>query len=67
VDQGLVIRLSLAGGAAAIATLIAGRYLLARGFAALAVASVLVGWGAAAYPHLVPPGLTIEAAAGHSR
>jgi len=59
-------------GAAGVASLIllAGRrYLLVRVTAALAVAAVLWGWGAAQYPHLLAaaPGLTVaQAAAGRA-
>ena len=62
-----LVALSGAAGVASLALLAARRYLLVRVSAALAVASVLWGWGAAQYPHLLPgaPGLTVaQAAAG---
>jgi cytochrome d ubiquinol oxidase subunit II len=62
-----LVALSGAAGVASLALLAARRYLLVRVSAALAVAAVLWGWGAAQYPHLLPgaPGLTVaQAAAG---
>jgi cytochrome d ubiquinol oxidase subunit II len=59
-----LVALSAVGGVASIATVARYRFGLARGFAALAVASVLAGWGVASYPYLVPPGLTVADAAG---
>jgi cytochrome d ubiquinol oxidase subunit II len=57
---------SAAAGVASLALLAARRYLLVRVTAALAVATVLWGWGAAQYPHLLP-GLTVgQAAAGQA-
>jgi cytochrome d ubiquinol oxidase subunit II len=61
---GWLVALSAFGGVASIVTVARRRFALARGFAALAVGCVLIGWGAAAYPYLVPPGLTVAAAAG---
>ena len=58
-----------AAGVASLALLAARRYLLVRVTAALAVATVLWGWGAAQYPHLLSarPGLTVaQAAAGRA-
>ncbi len=58
-----------AAGVASLALLAARRYLLVRVTAALAVATVLWGWGAAQYPHLLSgsPGLTVaQAAAGQA-
>ena len=55
--------------AAVYLTADARRYLLVRVSAALAVAAVLWGWGAAQYPHLLSgaPGLTVaQAAAGQA-
>jgi cytochrome d ubiquinol oxidase subunit II len=59
-----LVGLSVFGGLASIATLATRRFRWARGFAALAVTGVLAGWGVAAYPYLVPPGLTVSASAG---
>jgi len=59
-----LVALSAVGGVASIGTVARYRFGLARGFAALAVASVLAGWGVASYPYLVPPGLTVADAAG---
>ena len=57
---------SAAAGVASLALLGARRYRLVRVTAALAVATVLWGWGAAQYPHLLP-GLTVgQAAAGQA-
>jgi cytochrome bd ubiquinol oxidase subunit II len=54
---------SVLAGVASLALLIARRYALVRVTAALAVAAVVWGWGAAQYP-MVLPGLTVTAAAG---
>ncbi len=43
------------------------RFHLARAAAAAQVTFILWGWGAAQYPYLLPPSLTIEAAAAPSR
>ena len=62
-----LVAVSGAAGVASLALLVARRYLLVRVTAALAVAAVLWGWGAAQYPHLLAaaPGLTVaQAAAG---
>jgi cytochrome d ubiquinol oxidase subunit II len=64
-----LVALSGAAGVASLALLAARRYLLVRVSAALAVATVLWGWGAAQYPHLLSgaPGLTVaQAAAGQA-
>ncbi len=64
-----LVALSGAAGVASLALLAARRYLLVRVTAALAVATVLWGWGAAQYPHLLSgaPGLTVaQAAAGQA-
>jgi len=64
-----LVALSAAAGVASLALLAARRYLLVRVTAALAVAAVLWGWGAAQYPHLLAgrPGLTVaQAAAGQA-
>jgi cytochrome bd ubiquinol oxidase subunit II len=64
---GLVaVLVSAAGGLATLGLVRAGRYEPARVSAALAVAAIVAGWGAAQSPDLLP-GLTIEdGAAGHS-
>jgi cytochrome d ubiquinol oxidase subunit II len=54
---------SVLAGLASLALLIARRYALVRVSAALAVAAVVWGWGAAQYPQVLP-GLTVTAAAG---
>ena len=51
----------------AIAALWRRRYRLARAVAAAQVTFILWGWAAAQYPYLLPPSLTIEAAAAPSR
>lgn len=56
------VGLSVLGGLGSIAALRARRYTLAAGGAALAVAAVLLGWGLAQYPALVPPGVTVASA-----
>jgi cytochrome d ubiquinol oxidase subunit II len=61
---GWLVAVSAVGGLASIAIVARRRYALARIAAALAVASVLVGWVVGAYPYLVPPGLTVAEAAG---
>ncbi|GGJ94265.1 cytochrome D ubiquinol oxidase subunit II [Pilimelia anulata] len=64
VDRGAAaLALSALGGLGSIALLLARRYRLARGAAALAVAAVVGGWGVAQYPVLLPPDLTVAAAA----
>jgi cytochrome d ubiquinol oxidase subunit II len=51
----------------AIAALWTRRFKLARAAAAAQVTFILWGWAAAQYPYLLPPTLTIEAAAAPSR
>jgi cytochrome d ubiquinol oxidase subunit II len=51
----------------AIAALWTRRFRLARAAAAAQVTFILWGWAAAQYPYLLPPTLTIEAAAAPSR
>ncbi len=58
-----VVTLSVVAGALSLGLLTARRYLLARGTAAVTVASLLWGWGLAQYPMLLAPGLTAERAA----
>ncbi|GII56927.1 cytochrome D ubiquinol oxidase subunit II [Planotetraspora thailandica] len=50
-------------GVASIALLWLRRYLLVRGAAVLAVAAVMWGWPVAQYPLMLPPRLTVSAAA----
>ncbi|HXV93636.1 MAG TPA: cytochrome d ubiquinol oxidase subunit II, partial [Pseudonocardia sp.] len=58
-----VIAVSVAAGIAAIALLLARRYVPARIASALAVTTVLIGWAVAQYPYVLLPYLTIEEAA----
>ncbi|HEX6471758.1 MAG TPA: cytochrome d ubiquinol oxidase subunit II [Streptosporangiaceae bacterium] len=58
-----LVALSAAAGVASLGLLAVRRYVAARITAATAVAAVLWGWALAQYPHLLNPGLTIEAAA----
>jgi cytochrome d ubiquinol oxidase subunit II len=58
-----VIAASGLAGLAAIGLLATRRYGWARIASAVAVATVLVGWAVAQYPYVLPPALTIEAAA----
>jgi cytochrome bd ubiquinol oxidase subunit II len=58
-----LIIVSALAGLASIGFLLARRYAGARIAAALAVTAVVWGWGAAQYPYLLQPSLTIEAAA----
>jgi len=51
----------------AIAALWTRRFRLARVAAAAQVTFILWGWAASQYPYLLPPSLTIEAAAAPSR
>ncbi len=60
-----VVVLSVLAGLASIALLVLRRYAVARVTAALAVATILIGWATAQYPYLLLPDLTIaDAAAG---
>jgi cytochrome d ubiquinol oxidase subunit II len=54
---------SAVAGIVSIALLVTRRYVGARIAAALAVTAVVWGWGAAQYPYVLQPFLTIEAAA----
>jgi cytochrome d ubiquinol oxidase subunit II len=58
----LVVVSVLAGGAV-LALLVLDRTMLIRPLAAVAVAAVIWGWALAQYPDLLPPHLTIRAAA----
>jgi cytochrome d ubiquinol oxidase subunit II len=63
-DRGLpFVALSAAGGLASLAGMATRRYALARAAAAVAVAAVLWGWGAAQWPYLVVPDVTAAEAA----
>ena len=59
-----VIALSAVAGLAAIWLLVKREYVRARICSALAVSAILIGWAVAQYPYVLPPELTIEAAAG---
>ncbi|MGC5022761.1 cytochrome d ubiquinol oxidase subunit II [Micromonospora sp. DT47] len=59
-----LVLLSLATGIASLVLIATGRYRAVRVTAALAVAAVLWAWGAAQYPVLLRPDLTVEQAAG---
>jgi cytochrome d ubiquinol oxidase subunit II len=58
-----VIVVSAAAGLAAVGLLVTRRYAAARVASAVAVATVLIGWAVGQYPYVLPPALTIEAAA----
>lgn len=58
-----LVVVSVLAGAAVLVLLPLGRTRLARPLAALAVAAVVFGWAVAQYPLLIPPHLTIGAAA----
>jgi len=58
-----LILLSVACGGLALVLLARGSVHPARGFAAGAVAAVVVGWGVAQYPYLLPTTLTLAAGA----
>jgi cytochrome d ubiquinol oxidase subunit II len=60
---GILVAVSAVAGLGSIAALVSRRFVLARGLAATAVASVVTGWGVATYPVIVQPGLTITQAA----
>jgi cytochrome d ubiquinol oxidase subunit II len=55
--------ISILGGVASLGLLYWGRFHLARGASAVAVAAVLWGWAVGQYPNLLDSGLTIEGAA----
>jgi cytochrome d ubiquinol oxidase subunit II len=57
---------SVLAGAAVLAMLVFTVIPLARPLAALAVAAVIWGWAVAQYPYLLPPRLTVAAAAAPS-
>jgi cytochrome d ubiquinol oxidase subunit II len=58
-----LVIVSGAAGIASIAVMAARRFTLVRITAAITVAAVLWGWGAAQYPHVLLPGMTIGQAA----
>ncbi len=58
-----VVIVSVLAGLVAIGLLVTRRFVLARVASALAVAAILTGWAVAQYPYVLPPQLTIEAAA----
>ncbi|HLZ46341.1 MAG TPA: cytochrome d ubiquinol oxidase subunit II [Gemmatimonadales bacterium] len=58
-----VVALTAVTAASAIWSLWRRHYALARVAAAGQVALIVVGWGAAQYPYILPPDLTIQAAA----
>jgi cytochrome d ubiquinol oxidase subunit II len=60
-----VVLLSLLCGIASLVLLARRRYWAARGSAAATVATLLWGWGAAQYPVLLYPDLTVDRAAAH--
>jgi cytochrome d ubiquinol oxidase subunit II len=64
--RGFTVPLHLATGLAAVtalAGLASGRVRLARAAAVVQVALIVLGWGASQYPYVLPPELTLEAAA----
>jgi cytochrome d ubiquinol oxidase subunit II len=64
--RGFSLPLHLATGIAAVTALLAlwrGRVRLARAAAVAQVSLIVLGWGAAQYPYVLPPELTLEAAA----
>ncbi|WP_028927029.1 cytochrome d ubiquinol oxidase subunit II [Pseudonocardia acaciae] len=58
-----VVALSVLAGIAAIWLLVRRRFALVRVVSAVAVAAILAGWAVAQYPYVLPPALTIDAAA----
>ncbi len=63
-DRGLpFVLLSSAGGLISMVAMARRRYRAARVAAAVAVGSVLWGWGAAQWPHLIVPDVTVTDAA----
>jgi cytochrome d ubiquinol oxidase subunit II len=61
-----VLVLSAIGGVGAVVALLRRLPNLARGFAVLAVAAVVAGWGIGQYPDMLPGEITIEQAAAPS-
>src|SRR5262249_23371573 len=58
-----LVVLSTLAGLTSVALLVAGRYVLVRPAAALAVATVVWGWALAQYPRMLPPDLDYATAA----
>lgn len=58
-----IVALAAAAAIAAFWSLLRRRYVLARVAAAAEVTIILAGWGSAQYPYLLPPDLTVRAAA----
>jgi cytochrome bd ubiquinol oxidase subunit II len=58
-----LVVVSVLAGVVVLVLLILDRTLLVRPFAVVAVAAVIWGWAVAQYPYLLPPRLTIAAAA----
>lgn len=58
-----LVALSVACGAAALGLVWRGSVHAARALAVGAVASIVVGWGVAQYPAMLPPGLSVSDAA----
>ncbi len=58
-----LVIVSGAAGIASIGLMVARRFILVRITAAITVAAVLWGWGAAQYPHVLLPGMTVAQAA----
>jgi len=61
-----VLAISAIGGLGAIVALVRRQPIWARGFAVLAVASVVAGWGIGQYPDMLPGEITIDEAAAPS-
>ncbi|GAA4150021.1 cytochrome d ubiquinol oxidase subunit II [Phytohabitans flavus] len=63
--QGLpVAAVSIVAGVGSLVLIAVGRYRVVRLTAAVAVAALLWAWAAAQYPLMLPPDLTVDAAAG---
>ncbi|MEV8565494.1 cytochrome d ubiquinol oxidase subunit II [Streptomyces sp. NPDC051322] len=58
-----LVIVSAVAGLLGLALLAGRRFVLARAAAALAVAAILWAWGAAQYPRMLGPGVTVSAAA----
>ncbi len=59
----VIVALTVALAAGALAALLRGRVRIARALAAGQVTAIVGGWGAIQYPQLIAPDLTIDAAA----
>ena len=57
-----IVALSAVGGLGSLVALWKSKFTLAAAGAVVAVASVVIGWGVAQYPYLVPPTITVDAA-----